>query len=326
MWFAAVLLAGCGGSGKPDTTKSSGTGGQNKQLVIAVIPKGTSHEFWKSVHAGAEQAAKEIGDVQIDWQGPSIETDVNQQIAIVQNVALKGVDGIVLAPNHSESLVDAVRQANDHKVPVVIFDSGLAEGAEYVSYVATDNENGGRLAAQQMAKALGEKGNVIVMRYLEGSESTEQRERGFLEEIAKFPQIKVLSSDQYAGQSTESAKAKAEQLLLQYKDAVNGFFAVCEPNANGTLLALENTGLAGKVKFLAFDPSDQLIEGLKAGTVEGIVLQDPVRMGYLSVKTIVGHIRGQTVEKRVPTGEAVATKENMESEAIRKLLHPVQQE
>jgi len=318
----AAALAGCGS--RPSTNTSPRASGDSpKRLRIAVIPKGTSHKFWESVHAGAEQAAKEIGNVEIVWQGPALESDINRQIEIVQGMVLQGVDGIVLAPNHSESLVSAVQEANERKIPVVIFDSGLAEGAQIVSYVATDNENGGRLAAQRLADVLGGKGNVILMRYRVGSESTELREAGFLKKIAEYKNMKVLSSDQYAEQGIDAAKAKAEQLLLQFKDEVDGFFAVCESNADGALQAIDTPEFAGKVKFIAFDRSDSLIDGLRAEKVHGIVLQDPVRMGYLSVKAMIDHLEGKEVEKRIGTGEYVATKDNMETLEMQKLLNPV---
>lgn len=324
--LATAVFLGCAGE-SPSTPTSGGPagGGKDKKLRIAVIPKGTTHEFWKSVHAGAKQAADELGDVEIVFQGPASESDIQGQIGKVRAMIVNKVDGIILAPNHSGSLVKVVKEANSAKIPVLIFDSALDQGPEIVSYVATDNENGGRLAAKRLAELLEDKGNVILLRYRTGSESTEMREKGFLEEIAKHRGIKVLSDNQYGESTTESAKAKTSQLLLKFKDeGVDGYFAVCESNCNGALRALEDAGLAGKVKYIAFDPSDQLIEGLEQETVHGIVLQDPVRMGYLSVKTIVASIRGEEVEPRIATGEHVATKENMESEEFQKLLHPPQ--
>jgi ABC-type sugar transport system substrate-binding protein len=166
---------------------------------------------------------------------------------------------------------------------------------------------------------------VVLLRYSAGSESTEQRERGFLETLEKeFPEIKVISSNQYAGTTPESALDKATDVLNKFQDRVTGIFAVCEPNANGVRGALANTGLAGKVKFIAFDPSPALIQGLDDGTVHGIVLQDPVTMGYLGVKTMVAHLDGGPVEKRIVTGEYVATRENMSSDEMKKLLEPDQ--
>lgn len=329
-----LLLCGCSPSNPASNGGSAGTGTAasgpastaaapaGKVLRIAVIPKGTSHEFWKSVHAGAENAAKEIGGVEIIWKGPAKEGDTSGQIEVVKNMITRRVDAIILAPNHSQSLVDVVQESNEEGIPVVIFDSGLGKGPAIVSYVATDNLHGGQLAAQRLAEALGDKGEVIMLRYQAGSESTEQREAGFLEEIAKHTNIKVLSSDQYGEDGIKSAMDKSLQLLLKHQAEVDGVFAVCESNCNGMLEALEQSGLAGKVKFVAFDPSDSLIKGLEAGQVHGIVLQDPVQMGYASVKAAVAKLKGEPTEARVPTGEYVATPENMKTPQFEKLLHP----
>ncbi len=328
---AALLMpAGCSSS---STTSSNGSdqpaaeGG--KKLRIAVIPKGTSHEFWKSIHYGAKQAAQEIGNVEIIWRGPVVESDTGSQIEVVKNMVTMQVDGIVLAPNQKGGLVDAVDEAIGEGIPVVIFDSGLDSGPEIVSYVATDNFKGGQLAADAMAGAIGEKGNVILLRYIAGSESTEQRENGFLEGIEKYSDIKVVSSDQRGGDNATASKEKVDQLLQVHHTDENklaGIFAVCEPNANGTLEALRNAGLNKEVKMIAFDPSDALIGGLHDGSVSGIVLQDPVTMGYTAVKTLVESMEGGTPEAFISTGEYVATPENMNEERYQELLKPAIEE
>ncbi len=293
-----------------------------KPLKLAVIPKGTSHEFWKSVHFGAEKAARELGNVEIVWRGPVVESDTGSQIDVVKNMITLGVDGIVLAPNQKGGLVDAVEESIDEGIPVVIFDSGLDEGPAIASYVATDNYKGGNLAAQEMARAIDKKGNVILLRYLAGSESTEQRENGFLDGLKEYSKIKVVSSDQRGGDNATTSKEKVDQLLQLFGEDLAGIFAVCEPNANGTLEALRNAGLNGKVKFIAFDPSDALIEALKDGSCSGIVLQDPVEMGYRGVLTLVDHINGKTAEPFISTGEYVATPDNMDDARIQELLKP----
>lgn len=320
---AVILAAGCSGGG--GATPSGKAGGGTKTLRIAMIPKGTTHEFWRSVHAGAEKAAKELGNVEILWKGPVKEDDRESQISLVQEFIVQKVDGICLAPLDAAALVPYVEESAEKKIPVVVFDSGLAKDDAIVSYVATDNRKGGAIAAHRLAEVMGKQGNVILLRYNKGSESTEQREEGFLEVLQKeYPAIKILSSDQYAGTTPEDSLANADQILRKYKDDVNGIFAVCEPNATGVLKALKDLDLATKVKFVAFDPNAPLITGLEAKQVDGIVLQDPVTMGYESVMAMVKHIRGEKVEKRISTGEYVATPENMHDEQMTKLLKPEQ--
>lgn len=316
-----VVVAGCSGAKNDAATSNTGA------LKIAVIPKGTTHVFWKSVHAGALQAAEELKkqgiDVEILWKGALLENDREGQINLVQDFTAQGVQGIVLAPLDATALVPSVRAAKDAGIPTVIFDSGLADESVIVSYVATDNYNGGVLAARELGKRLDGQGNVILLRYYVGSESTEQRERGFLDTLKKdYPNIKIISDDQYSGTTPLEAQNKALQLLNQFGDRLNGFFAVCEPNTVGVLGALEQEGLAGKVKFVGFDPSPHLVQAMVDGKIHGIVLQDPVAMGYQSVKTLVAHIRGDKVERRINTGETMATPENREQPDIKKLLDP----
>ncbi len=329
--FGLLLLAALAGChrGEPSADSSPGANGNGKRLRIAVIPKGTTHVFWKSVHAGALQAAKELKasgvHVEIQWKGPLLENDREGQINVMQDFIAQGVDGIILAPLDSTALVTSVLDAKTAGIPTVIFDSGLADEDAIVSYVATDNYNGGALAAREIGKRLAGKGNVILLRYNVGSESTEQRERGFLETLHKeFPGLNILSDDQYSGTTPLEAQNKALELCNQFGDRVNGFFAVCEPNTVGVLGALEQEGLAGKVIFVGFDPGPQLVPALEAGKIHGLVLQDPLAMGYESVKTLVAHMQGKEVEKRIATGETMATPENMKQPEIQKLLVPEQ--
>lgn len=319
----ALLIAGVGCSKSSTTTSGNPTGGDKIKYRIAVIPKGTTHEFWKSVHAGAVQAAMEFGDTEILWKGPLREDETTGQIQIVQDFIAQRADGICLAPLDSQALIRPVTEAVESGIPVVIFDSALGDEEQIVSYVATDNFKGGRLAAQSLVEAIGGEGDVILLRYKVGSESTEQREEGFLTELKEnHPNVNVLVSNEYAGTTPDSALSKARQVLQKHRNEVDGIFAVCEPNADGVLGALRQTDLAGKVKFIAFDPSPTLIKGLKEGTVHGIVLQDPVTMGYEAVRAMHARLAADTVEKRVQTGEYIATAENMDTPAMQKLLNP----
>ncbi len=320
---AAAIAGGCSSadSGKP-SADSGGEATAPRRLRIAVIPKGTTHDFWKSVHYGALKAAEELG-VEIIWKGTLDETDKQGQIKLVQNFALEGVDGICLAPIDHAALVPAVKFARGQNIPVVVFDSGLNGPENYVSYVATNNRHGGEIAARYLGKLLGGKGNVILLRYQAGSESTEQREAGFLDTLRKeFPEIRILSENQRANSDALEAKKRATALLQQFGDQVDGVFTVCEPNNRGMLAALESLQMAGKVKFVGFDSDPRFVDALREGKMHGIVLQDPVRMGYLAVKTMVQHLRGEQVPKRISTGEYLATPENMDTPEIKRLLFP----
>jgi ribose transport system substrate-binding protein len=310
----SALLVGC--------TANSG----KKKLTIAVIPKGTTHEFWKSIHAGSNKAAQELAaqgtDVEVIWKGPLREDDREQQIQVVEGFAAQGVSGIVLAPLDDRALVRPVADARRAGVPTVIIDSGL-QSDEFVSFVATDNRKGGSLAADRMGQLLNGKGKVLVLRYAEGSASTTEREQGFIEQIkAKFPGIELVSTDQYAGATRDTAKRASENLLNRFGDQVQGIFTPNESSTMGMLLALEDIGKAGKVSFVGFDVSQKFIEAINGGQLHGIVVQNPFNMGYLGVKTMVDNLQGKTVEKKIDTGVMLVTKENMGSSEVQTLLKP----
>ena len=296
--------------------------GEKKEISfeIAVIPKGTTHEFWKSIHAGARQAAAEL-DVAILWKGPQKEDDRAQQITVVEDFISRGVDGIVLAPLDDRALMRPVRDAALEKIPVVIIDSAL-QGEDFVSFVATDNYQGGVLAARQMGVLLDGEGNIFMIRYQAGSASTMKREAGFLDTMGEeFPQVNFLVQDQYAGSTTETAYQLTENLLNRFPD-VDGIFCPNESSTFGSLRALQEAGKAGKIIFIGFDSSPKLVEGLKDGHIHGLVLQDPVKMGYLGVRQMVLHLKGQPVEKRIDTGVYMVTKENMGDQRMQSLLMP----
>ncbi len=294
------------------------------RLRIAVIPKGTTHEFWRAVHAGAIKAGEELG-VTVEWKGPLQESDREEQIKVMENFVTRGVSGIALAPLDDAALVQPVANATRSKVPVVIFDSDL-KSPDYVSFVATDNYKGGVLAGEALAKVLGGKGNLMMLRLAVGSASTTNREQGFLDAVARYPDLKVVSSNQYGGHTTETAFQASENLLAARKTAtglgVDGIFCPNESTTFGMLRALVDGGYAGKVHFIGFDASPKFVEAISAGQMDGMVLQNPGNMGYLAVKTLVQHLRGQPVEKRIDTGATLVTKANLKDPAVAELVSP----
>jgi ribose transport system substrate-binding protein len=319
--LALLLLAATSACGGGEKAAAPAAGG----LTIAVIPKGTTHTFWQSIRAGAERAGKELG-VTIIWRGPLREDDRDSQVSEVEGFVSRGVSGIVLAPLDEAALVQPVNEAVNHKIPVVIFDSGL-KGDNYVSFVATDNLQGGKMGGERLAESLNGKGKVVLLRYAEGHDSTGKREQGFLDAMKGHSGIDVVSSNQYGGADVEGAYKKAESLLSTYKKpdgslGIDGIFTPNESVSFAMLKVLRDNGWAGKVKFVGFDASPNLVAGLRDGGVDGLVVQDPVHMGYVAVKTMVTHLKGQPVEKWIDTGVHVATKANMDTPEIKSLLEP----
>jgi ribose transport system substrate-binding protein len=296
------------------------------EYQIAVIPKGTTHEFWKSVEAGAFKAKRELAakgiEVRIIWKGPLLEDDREQQIQVVENFVGRNVSAIVLAPLDERALVAPVEEAIAAGIPVVIIDSRLNSKLPS-STVSTDNYKGGQIGARRLGAVMGGKGRVVLLRYQVGSNSTEKREAGFLDVMkSDFPGISLISSDQYGGATRETAYRASQNLLNRFGEQAEGIFAPNESTASGMLLALRETGLAGKIKFVGFDANDQLLTGLREGIIEGLVIQNPVKMGYLGVTTAVSVLRREPVPADIDTGVGLVTRENMDEPEISALVHP----
>lgn len=289
-------------------------------LKIAVVPKGTTHAFWKSVEAGARQAGKELG-VEILWKGPLKEDDRAQQIGVVQQFVGSGVDAIVLAPLDDIALRTPVRSAANRGIPVVIFDSALQGevGTDFISFVATDNRRGGRLGGEEVARLLNGRGKVVLLRYAEGSASTAEREAGFLEAIAQHPGLTVIVDNRYGGATVASAQDAAMNLIDKLREA-DAIFCPNESSTQGMLLALRQTGLAGKKVFVGFDASPALLAALERGQIQGLVAQNPTKMGYLGVTTAVQHLRGEKVAPAIDTGCVLVTPENRNSPEVKAVL------
>ncbi len=288
----------------------------SKQLQIAVIPKGTSHDFWKTVYAGAKKAGKEL-DVKIYWNGPTREGDRNAQISIIEDFITKGVNGIVLAPLDDTALVPVVERVYEKKIPCIIFDSGI-NTTKYNSFIATDNYEGGKIAALRMAKIINNKGNILVVKYNPGSSSTTKRENGFIDEIEKnHPEIKILET-KYGLDTVETALQAVEDLLTRHKD-VQGIFACNESTSVGTFQAIVSQRRK-EIKIIGFDASVPLINALKKGEIDSLVVQNPFDMGYLSVYSVVKVIKEETIEKKVNTQVKLVTKDNITTKEVKELL------
>jgi ribose transport system substrate-binding protein len=331
--LALLITAGCN---KPSTPTAGGANATNPgaatggtaveggaaggKFTLAVIPKGTTHEFWKSVKAGADNAGRETG-ARIIWKGPLLENDRAQQISIVEQFVANRVSGIVLAPLDEKALLKPVQSAVAKGIPVVIIDSALqgTAGKDFVSFVATDNHQGGVLAGERLAQLMGNKGNVVLLRYDVGSASTEDREAGFLEVMKKNPGIKVLVENRYAGPTVGEAKTAAMQMVDKLKQA-NGVFCPNESSTMGMLLALRQNHLTGKVKFVGFDATPPLVDALKKGEIDALVAQNPVKMGYTGVKTMIDHLQKKTVPQKIDTGAVVIDAKNLNTPDIQKLL------
>ncbi|HEY6305994.1 MAG TPA: substrate-binding domain-containing protein [Candidatus Angelobacter sp.] len=313
--LAVLTVSGCH---KPDSA--------GKSYTLAVIPQGSTHEYWKSIHAGAQKAAEDLAaqgtHVNIIWKGPLREDDREQQSQVVEGFISQNVNGIVLAPFDRQALVRPVEEAAAAGIPTVIVDSAL-DTPKIISFVATDNFQGGGLAADQMGKLLHGKGHVLLLRYQEGVASTHAREEGFVEKLkSAYPGIELISSNQFAGPTRETARQASENLLTRYAGQIQGVFTPNESSTAGMLLALQDMNQAGRIAFIGFDVSETFLTAMRNRQLQGIVVQNPFRMGELGVKTMIDHLQGRPVAARIDTGVMLVTPDNLETPEAQQLLHP----
>ncbi len=282
-WFvvAVVLICGCG---------------RAKERTIAVVPKGTSHVFWLEVEAGARAAGKEF-HANILWSGPQQETEYTRQIEIVDSMIARHVDGLAVAAADRQILTASLERAAREKIPVTVFDSGV-DSDKYMTFVATDNFAAGAMAARKLADLMGGAGQVAMMAHAPGSFSTMDRERGFTETLAKdYPGLKIVAT-QFSMADPAKGMAGAENILTAHP-GLGGMFASSEPSSVGVARAIRARGLAGKLKYVAFDTTEGLQADERAGVIQALVVQDPFKIGYEAVRTLCVKLDGGNPPKRL---------------------------
>ena len=292
-----------------------------QNLKIAVIPKSNNALFWKSVHLGTKLGATALSGVEILWQAPQSESNVDEQISLVEQSIKDNVSGIILSPIHQDALAASVAKAMNKKIPVLIFDSALkgVPGKNFISFVGISNRNAGILAGEDLAALMHNTGKVVLLRYVKGQANTSEREEGFIEAINKHKEMQIIVKDTYAGGSLEEAKNACKGLLSKLREA-DGVFCPNEPSTIGMLLTLQDARLTGKIKFVGFDTPAQSVDALKKGEINALVAQDPARIGFQSVKTMVDYIRGKKVSANVDIDVKIITRDNLNNPEIKKLL------
>jgi ribose transport system substrate-binding protein len=292
-----------------------------EKIRIAVIPKSNTAIFWKSVHGGVKLGAAALGGVEVVWKAPLKDDDLVLQISLVEQCISEGVSGIALAPLDKEAFAGSIAKAAKKKIPVLIFDSALkgTPGKDFISIVGIDNIKAGIIAGEQLVKLLGGRGKVVMLRVVAGQSNITNREEGFLKTIAKYKDIRLIEKDLFVSGTAEETKNKCMKIADKLKDA-DGVFCSYEQSTMGMLFALRILNLASKVKFVGFDTATPAVEALKNGEISALVTQDPARMGYFSVKTIVDYIRGKKVPSKIDIDVNVITRENINDPDIQRLL------
>lgn len=309
------ILGAC--SQEPSTQGDSESKATGKYKIV-VIAKSNNSEFWQTVNSGAEDAAKEEG-VNVTFQARPEETDIAGQVSIVEDAINQKVDAIVLAPSDVDALVSVVEKADNAGIPVITIDSKLNSDIPK-SHVATNNEVAAAIAAENLAKAIGEKGKVAIVSFVAGASTAVAREQGFLDKIKEYPGIEIINTF-YSDADRNKAMTITQDILTSTPD-IKGIFGTNEPSAVGVSLAVEQAGVKDKVTVVGFDSSEDKIYAIQNGSMEGTVVQNPYNMGYQGVKQAVKVIKGEDVEKLIDTGVTYVNKDNLESDEVQKLLNP----
>lgn len=302
--LAFALLAGCQ---------------REREKIIGVVPKGANHAFWLTVRAGALKTAAAAG-YQVDWQAPELEIDSARQIAIVESMINRRVSGIALAPIDRKALVNVVERAAREGIPVAIFDSAI-DTAQRISYVATNNEEGGRIAARRMAKILDGKGKVAIITFMPGSAATDERAHGFEDEIRMNHKGLNIVARQYGMADRAKSMAVTENIMTAHPDLA-GLFADNESSASGAVQAVK-ARQNRKLKMIAFDHAENLLEDLRSGWIDSLLVQNPYRMGVESVNAILDSIAGRNPATRIDSGIELVTVHDLERPDILTLITPV---
>ena len=299
-----------------------------RKIHLACILKDKTDVYWKSVEAGAVAAQKEARaagiDLTITFDAPPKNGDTEAQITMMETYLGQNVDGILLAPADFTGLVVPVEKAKKSNIPVIIVDSEL-DSADRVAFVGTNNKRGGEIAGQNLARIMGDRGNAVLLRFDVKSAACNDREQGFLDEMKRHPNIKVISDNQYAGVTRDTALDKATNLLQSLPGKVDGIFTPNESSTGGTLLALENMKLTGRIKFVGFDAGEFNLKGLQSGHIDGLLVQNPHAIGYEAVNAMLDKLAGKTVPPNIDTGATFVTKDNMGTPEVKKLLDSMKQ-
>ena len=318
--FLAIVITGCSGSGSTSTGGTS-TGSGNSNLKIIVVPKTLGSSYWDVVQQGAQCAASKLQNVNIVWDGTTAETDVSGQISLLQNYITQKPNGIIYAATDAKALVQVSNQATQQSIPVENIDSGTSPQPGNVPLFATDNTASAAKAADLLGTALGGTGNIAVIEFVKGSATNDERVNGFKTELAaKYPNIHIVA-DQQSNSDVNTALSVTQDILSKYPK-LNGIFAANDQSAQGAAGAVKAAGLKGKVKIVGWDASTTTIADLQSGIISNLVLQNPFKMGYDSVKAMVNQIRKNVKAQTEDTGVTFISLSNLNSPQIQAALTP----
>ncbi|SHG03249.1 ABC transporter substrate-binding protein [Streptoalloteichus hindustanus] len=305
--LAAVALAGCGGGGKIGGGNNSGQA--SKKLVL--IPGVKAEPFYISMRCGAEEEAKKRG-YELTEQAPD-KFEAGLQTPIVTGVLATKPGGVLIAPTDDKAMARPMADLKNAGIKVVEVDTKVTDASISVSKISSNNEQGGRKAAETLAKLVGEKGSVLVLNTKAGTSTTDMRAKGFEEEIKKYPNIKYLGQ-----QYTDNEPAKAAQIVsstLSANPDLAGVFATNLNTGEGASTGLRNAGKTGAVKLVGFDASPKQVDELRKGGVDALIAQDPAGIGRRGVEQAVSAIEGKSTEGEIQTDLVAITRDDMDQQS-----------
>jgi ribose transport system substrate-binding protein len=313
--FLALLVVACGGGSSSTTSTSSGP----KSLKIIAVPKSVASSYWTIVENGIKCYASKVPGVSVVWNGVQTDTQISDQISLLQNYITQSPDGLLYAATDAKALYPVTQQAVNQHIPVFNFDSGTTP--QTVPLFATDNTASAAKAADEMGTLLKGSGKIALLEFVPGSATNDQRVNGFKQELAaKYPNIKIVA-DQADGSDSAKALSITQNILSAHPD-IKGIYAANQQGGEGAAQALNAASLGGKVHLISFDASDPLISDLQKGTVDALVVQNPFKMGYDSLKAMVDQIRNGAQAKNEDTGVTLVTRANFNDPATQALLKP----
>lgn len=285
---------------------------------LEVVLRSQNGDYWKTVKIGAEVAAKEF-DVTLDFRAPGDEADVKGQIALMEQSIGSGPDAIVLAPNSYKQLSKVVEDASMRGIPVITIDSEVETG-KAKSFIGANNYEAGQLAGKQLINLAGTSGDIAIVSFMQGERNTELREQGLLEELSKYPYIKVV--DKVYSMTDYELAAKLTRSMMEKYPQLDGIVALNEISSIGVAHAIQSMDLQDKVKIITFDSTSEELELLQEGVIQATIIQNPFSIGYLGVKNAVEASNGKKVPSRVDTGIKAIDLNNMFWLDNQKLLFP----
>lgn len=315
-----AVVAACGGAEVRESGGGDEGGGQQGPIQLAVVPKAIGFEFWEQVRLGARCAVDEKENVNMQWDGVTAETDVTGQQNLLQNFTTQGVDGLVYAATDAQVLADVSRSALDQGIDVVNIDSGTDPQPEEIPVFATDNVRAAEEGMDYLAEQIGEEGNIAFIPFQPGTSTNDSRAKGFRQGLEEYPDIELVA-EQSSGSDYNTALQVTEDILTANPE-LDGIYAANEPSALGAAEAVRQSGREDEISIVGWDASEEAIDGLNSGVIDGIVTQNPFRMGYVGVNAAVKMIRtGETVEGG-DTGSILITPDNVDSEEVQAILSP----